>query len=58
MISSSNNHFDHISILKILKIRPFTNPIGEKLAKNRAKLFSVKVLKGVEWKNCMKIYLK
>ena len=58
MISSSNNHFDHTSILKILKIRPFTNPIGEKLAKNRAKLFSVKVLKDVEWKNCIEMYTK
>ena len=48
MISSSNNNFDHISLLKILKIRPFTIPIGEKLAENRVKLISVKVLKAVE----------
>ena len=48
MISSFNNHFDHISILKILKIRPSTVPIGEKVAENRVKLFLVKVLKVVE----------
>ena len=47
MISSSNNHFDHISIFEILKIRPSTIPIGEKVAENRVKLFSVKVFKGV-----------
>ena len=50
MISSSNNHFDHISIFEILKIRPSTIPIGEKVAENRVKLFSVKVLKGLEEK--------
>ena len=48
MISSSNNHFDHISLFKILKIRPFTIPIGEKLAENWVKLFSVKVLQAVQ----------
>ena len=47
MISSSNNPFDNISILKILKIMPSTMPIGEKVAENRVKLFLVKVLKGV-----------
>ena len=48
MISSSNNHFDHIFIFEILKIRPSTIPIGEKVAENWEKLFSVKVLKDVE----------
>ena len=47
MIGSSNNHFYHISIFKILEIRPSTIPIGEKVAENRVKLFSVKVFKGV-----------
>ena len=41
--SSSNNHFDQISLFKILKIRSFTIAIGEKVAENRVKLFSVKV---------------
>ena len=42
MISSSNNHFDHISLLKILNNRPFTIPIGEIKAENRAKIiFSI-----------------
>ena len=48
MISSSNNHFDHIFLLKILKNRPFTIPIGEKLAENWVKLISVKILKAIE----------
>ena len=48
MISSSNNHFDHIFIFEILKIMPSTIPIGEKVAENWEKLFSVKVLKAVE----------
>ena len=39
MISSSSNHFDHISLLKILNNRPFTIPIGEIKAENRAKFF-------------------
>ncbi len=48
MISSSNNHFDHIFIFEILKIMPSTIPIGEKVAENWEKLFLVKVLKAVE----------
>ncbi len=48
MISSSNNHFDHILIYELLKIRPSTIPLGKKVAKNWEKLFSVKVLKPVE----------
>ena len=48
MISSSNNHFDHIFIFEILKIMPSTIPIGEKVAENWEKLFLVKVLKDVE----------
>ena len=47
MISSSSNHFDHIFIFEILKIRPSTILIGEKVAENRVKLFSVKVFKDV-----------
>ena len=47
MTGSSNNHFDQISLFKILKIRSFTIPIGEKVAENRVKLFSVKVFQGV-----------
>ena len=48
MISSSNNHFDHIFIFEMLKFRPSNIPIGQKVAENWEKLFSVKVLKAVE----------
>ena len=44
-IRSSNNHFDHISIFEISKIRPSITPIGKKVAENRVKLFSQKFLK-------------
>ena len=58
MISSSNYPLDHMSLLKILKIRPFTIPIGEKVAENWVKLFSVKFLKVVEKNLLFKICIK
>ena len=51
MLDTSNNFFDLISLMKILKIGPFSDYIGSKMVKNGLKIFSTWILKGVAYMN-------
>ena len=47
MLETSNNYFDFIFIMKVLKIGPFSDYIGSKMVKNGLKIFSASILKGI-----------
>ena len=58
MLETSNNYFDFTFIIKILKIGAFSDYIGSKMVKNRLKIFSAWIMKGVAYTKLQKIHTR
>ncbi len=58
MLETPNNYFDHISIMKIPKIWPIYDYIGSKMVKNRLKIFSAWIMRGVAYTKLQKMHTR